>query len=460
MSNVSKSTLTKWAIVIALTAICLIIPEQGIYTYEVKVFLAVTVFGLGLAAFELVHTMFISVVMPAAWVLFKAAPASVVMSPWVGTTFLMIMGALFMAATLEGSGFLQRVAYILMCKVKGSYLALLLAVFFTGIVINILTSGRAYLIMAPLCLGLWMSFGGNDKNLGCGLAAAVMVGSCQSHTYTFQATAWAVIYKQAEGYITSSDVTALSILMHNAPMIIVGLVTIFIVSKWFKPTTDLTTISYFEDKLAEMGKMTKREKTNAGMLAILLVFIFTAGWHKIDVNLGFALIPWLVFIPGLDGADEDTLKKYSWSTIFFVAACMSIGTVAASLGVGQVISEVSKDIIMNAGGSMVAVIVLIFAITFVLNFLMTPMAIMALITAPMCALAVELGFDPLAFLYAINNSIEAILLPYEYVPYLIVFGFGMMNMADFIKFSVMRCAIFLLGMIVLLIPYWTLIGIL
>ena len=54
---------------------------------------------------------------------------------------------------------------------------------------------------------------------------------------------------------------------------------------------------------------------------------------------------------------------------------------------------------------------------------------------------------------------EAIIFPYEYVPYLLVFSFGMISMKDFIKMSVVRCIIYALGLMLFLIPYWKLIGI-
>ena len=455
----SNSVYIKWAAILVLVAICILVPEQGLYTYQVKMFLAVTVFGLGLAALELVPTMFISVVMPALWVLLKVAPAATVMSPWVGTTFLMILGAFMMAATLEDCGLLKRVAYFLMCKVKGSYLALLVALFITGIILNIMTSGRAYLILAPLALGLCISLDGVGKKLGAGLAAAVMIGACQSHAYTFQAAGWAVIYQAAGDFITTQDITALSIMLHNWPMMIVSLFTIWIVSKWFKPEDGLGEITYFQEGLAEMGPITKREKVNAFMLVLLLIYIFTVNIHKLDVNLGFALIPWIVFLPGLDGADANTFKKYNYSTIFFVAACMSIGNVASSLGLGQVLADASKSL-LGGSTSPFLVVAIIFVIAFALNFLMTPMAIMALIAGPLCILATEMGYSPIAFMYALNCSIEAILLPYEYVPYLVVFGFGMISMKDFIKFSAVRSIIFLAGMLIILVPYWLLIGLL
>ena len=458
-TNVSKSFWTKWGIVVALTVLCLLIPTQGIYTPEVKRFLAITVFGLALAAFELVPTMFISVVMPAAWVLFKVAPASVVMSPWPSSTFLMIFGAFFMSATLESCGLLKRVAYYLMCKVKGSYFALLLSFFFVGILLNILTSGRAYLIMAPLALGLCASLNGVGTKLGCGLAAAVMLGSCQSHTYTFQATGWALYYNVVGDYISTTDITALSVMLHNWPMMLVGLFTLWIVSKWYKPTEGLGEITYFKEELVKMGQITKREKVNAVMLAILLVFIFTVNLHHLDVNIGFAIIPWLVYLPGLDGADASTMKRYNYDTIFFIAACMAIGTVASSLGLGAILGNIATNLMSSKTG-IFGVFGLIFAICFVLNFFMTPMAIVALIAKPMAETAVSLGYSPIAFMYAINNAVEAILLPYEYVPYLIVFGFGMMKMGDFIKFSAVRSLLFLIGYIGILVPYWMLIGLL
>ena len=121
-NSISRGEIVKWLICAILTLACLVVPEQGIYTTEVKLFLTVTVFGLSLAAFELVPTFFIAIVMPALWLILKVAPASVVMSPWVGTTMPMLVGAFFLGATLEDCGILRRIAFFLMCKVKGSYL--------------------------------------------------------------------------------------------------------------------------------------------------------------------------------------------------------------------------------------------------------------------------------------------------------------------------------------------------
>ena len=91
---------------------------------------------------------------------------------------------------------------------------------------------------------------------------------------------------------------------------------------------------------------------------------------------------------------------------------------------------------------------------------MTPTAIFAMISEPMCIVAETLGYSTVPFLLATNACSEAILFPYEYIPYLIVFSFGMMSMKDFIKTNVLRSVLFFAGFLVILIPYWMIIGLL
>ena len=191
--TLSRAEGIKWLLTIILSAIFLFIPEQGIYTGEVKMFMAITVGALALAAFELVPILFISILMPALWALFKVAPTSVIMSPWVGTTMIMIFGAYFMAASLERSGLLRRIAFYLMCKVKGNYFVLLFSIMCVGVIMNILTAGRGYLIMAALGVGLCMSLDCMEKKLGAGIASAIMLGACTSHAYTYQVSGWSII---------------------------------------------------------------------------------------------------------------------------------------------------------------------------------------------------------------------------------------------------------------------------
>lgn len=459
VNKMNKFTMIKWAISIGLSAIFAIIPQQGFYTYELKSFMVITVFSLALAAFEIVPLLFVSIMMPSLWCLFKTAPATVVMAPWMGTTMLLVVGGLFFGVTLEACGLLRRIAYYLMCKVKGNYFMLLFGVMLAGIILNIATSGLAYLITAPLAAGLCISLGGMNKKLGAGVAGAVMLGSCTAHAYTYQAVVWGVIMKMGVNYLAPTDITPLSIMLHNWPLFFVSVLILWITSKWFKPDEDLGEISYFEHGLAEMGPMTRREKVNVVIMFLVLIYIFTFKLHRLDINLGFAIIPWLVYLPFVDGADVEDIFKINFSVVFFVAACMSIGTVANSLGMGAVIAQACETM-LTGNNSPIMIMCSVFAIVFGLNFLMTPMAIFALLIEPISMMAVNLGYSPIVFAYTVNACSEAIILPYEYVPYLLVFSFGMISMKDFIKWNIMRSVIFFAGFLTVQTLYWNIIGLL
>ena len=457
--TVNRSLAMKWAIVLILTAICAMVPEQGLYTHEVKMFLVVTVFGLAASAFELMPDLFVAIILPAGWILFQVAPAANIFSPWVGTTIFMILGAFVMAAALDDCGILKRIAYSLMYKVKGSYFSLLVGLMVCGVVINVLTSGRGYLIMAVLGAGLCISMQKMKTKFAVGVCTAVMLGGATAHSYTYLSSTWAVITKMGADYISSTDITPLTISLHNWPLFFVSLLILFVISKWYKPEEDLSDITYFRDKLDEMGPMTRNEIWNIAMMALLILYIFTVSFHKFDIALGFMIIPWLVYLPGIEAASKQSLKTINFSMLFFIGSCMGIGTVATYLGLGDALMVVCLDI-LHGNSSPIAIMAIIFAIVFLLNFAMTPLAIFALITSPMLALAVSLGYSPIPFAYAVNACAEAILLPYEYVPYLIIFSFGMISMKDFIKVNILRSVLFFGGFLLVLVPYWMLIGLL
>ena len=90
-----------------------------------------------------------------------------------------------------------------------------------------------------------MSLGGMNKRLGAGLATAVMLGGAQSHTYTYYAIGWGIIQKAGTGYLAPGDITPLSILLHCWPLFVVSLITLYIVSKWFKPEEAIGDITFF-----------------------------------------------------------------------------------------------------------------------------------------------------------------------------------------------------------------------
>ena len=456
----NTGTLVKWAIVIAVSAVFLFIPEQGIYTYSVKMFLCITVFGLGLVALDLVGELVVGILLPSLYVIANVAPLQTIFSPWVGTTMMLLFGAMFFAASLEECGLLQRISLLIFARVKGNFTALLMAVYLVGIVLNLTTSGRGYLVIGILAIGLCTSIKEVGTRAGAAIGLAAMIGTCSSHAFLYTAGNWSVIKQMGAAYLSDGDVTVLGMLGHNWPMLFVCALIVFLISKWYKPESEVPgEITYFKEKLAEMGPITRREKWNLIMLAMVLVYIFTVDLHHLSINYAFMIIPWIVFLPGINAADRKTLKKVNLSLVVFAAACMGVGTVASSLGLGAVFISAFQSI-LGGETNPIVIIGVVFLLVFVLNFLMTPLAIFSVLTEPLLAMAVGMGFNAIPFAYSIAALSEAIILPYEYVPYLIIYSFGMMKMKDFIVLNSFRSLLFVAGFLLIQVPYWMLIGLL
>lgn len=452
-----KKAFIKWAIVAALIVICLLLPTSAVITAQVKIFFAITAFGLAASAFEVLPMPVIALTMPVLWILFKIADVSTVMSSWTNPVILMLIGTYFMAATLDDCGLLKRLAYFLMCLVKNNYLALLLMVTVVSVIINIVTSGRAHLIMAPLAAGLCRSLNVENKKMGIGLGATVIVAACTSHTCTYYSSSIPILLAKCGSNIDASLVTPVKVMLHTWPLIIPILATVLIYAKMYKPEEGIGDISYFKAELLAMGPVSRKEKINGAMLVILLVLLFTADLHKININLIFAITPFLVYLPGLGGATADTLKKYNYSMIFVCASFMAIGTVATSLGLGQAIADMFQGL-LNGSTNIFYVLFVVLVFVFILNKLMTPLAITSLFMEPVSMVAVSLGFSCLPFVYSMNAFVDIIIFPYEHVAYLIVYTYGMMSMKNFIKVNAIRSAVMVVGFFALLVPYWLLIG--
>ena len=144
--------------------------------------------------------------------------------------------------------------------------------------------------------------------------------------------------------------------------------------------------------------------------------------------------------------------------IFFIVACLSIGTVSGALGIGKLVADTAIPMLMPLGTTTVLLAVLLMGT--LLNFLLTPLAILAAFANPVAHIAQGLGMSLHVPLYTLMYSTEMVVFPYEYVPQLIFFSFGMMKMGDFVKISCTKIVLCFLFLAVVMVPWWRLIGLL
>lgn len=105
---------------------------------------------------------------------------------------------------------------------------------------------------------------------------------------------------------------------------------------------------------------------------------------------------------------------------------------------------------------------LMWAAVEVTNLLITKVVLGTLVFAafggPLLAMAVSLGISPESILYTFLFSGDRVFLPYEFVSYLIFFSFGMMTTGQFVKYHAMKNVATVVFFMVVMLPYWRLIG--
>ena len=461
-SSINKGALIKWGINIIIPLILFLIPETDVYTYQVKMFLIVTIAGILMVAFEQVNLMAVSMLFPIGYMVTGLVPMEVAYSAWLQTMPLVVIGGYMIAMVLNRVGLLKRMAYWCFIKVRGSYYGLLYSVFVVGCILNTVTGGNAWVMMAAFTFGLCMGF-----KLGVSIDSAIIMlvgglsagASCMFiYSPYFMNLLWnaanLTLPEGAEPY----GATWVEFFWQNLPYLIFCLVFIWLLPKIFKPKHKLPDVSYFKEEYAKLGKMSRDEKIGAILTVLLIIFMLTGNLHGIALDWGFIVLPWLMFFPGIKIATEEDVKGVDWSMVFFCIACLSIGTVSSYLGIGELVADLLVPALSGMNSTLV--MVAIYAVAVILNFLLTPLAILAGFSEPIAQIAAGLGLNPVGAMYSLFMGCDQVLLSYEYLTYMIFYGFGLIKLTDFMKILGFKMVAATVVLAVVMIPWWHFVGVL
>lgn len=205
-----------------------------------------------------------------------------------------------------------------------------------------------------------------------------------------------------------------------------------------------------------MGKISVKEKKAIIGIIVLLTWIITNPIHGLDNMYAFIFVPFILCMPGIDVGTSQNIQEVSWSTIIFFASCLSIGGVCGTVGITAIIGNIAAPILSNFGVIGTLIAVLIFGV--LANFAMTPVAMLAAFSGLLYTIAINVGIDPLSLIFTFNMSTDMVILPYEYLTFLVFFAFGGMTMKQFFSFHLAKDVLFILFFIVVMIPYWRLVG--
>lgn len=454
----SKITLIGWMISIIIPAVIGTISVSQNFTKELKTFFIITIFIILIIAFELLPKLIASVLLPALYMISGLVPAEVAYASWTSTTVWMVLGGLVLSAVLEECGLLKRIAYYVILKCGGTYKGTVFGCFIIGIILNLITFCNGWLVASVLVYGVCKAMGLKTSNESALICFAGTLGATGCTICLYYPGYFSIMESAIREVIPDFTMTMTVSLRYNGWFILWCIICILILMKVYN-TKDLKINvgkEYFYKQYKALGDMSSKEKKAIVMILLLLGYLFSTKLTGLPAAYGFMIIPFLTFLPGISLGNGKTICKLNFTTVFFVASCLGIGTVGAHIGFGNFLTGLAVPVLQGRG--MLFICLAFITLGMLSNFFMTPYAILGGLSLPFVQIAVSLGMSPIVACMLLLYSCEMLLFPYESAGNLIMYEFGMMSMKTFIKQMALKTVIMYVGFIVVMYPMWNLMG--
>lgn len=455
--SISKQTL-KWIILVLILIGIFLIPVNEEFTMPIKLFFMITLLGILLLAFELTDNIVPALIIPVGYLVFQLAPTTVIFNAWTTQTPWLLVGSMIVAEIMNETGLSKRIAYWCLLKMGGKLRSLMFALLVAGIILAACVPAaiaRVALfcgLMVGLCTA--MEFKAYSREATVCMIGAYLVASEVSGIFMTGSNNFILTL----GFLNSSgyDVDWGAYFFQNGAIRIIWMILTMILLFWvFKPKNEVQSKEYIKQKYDELGKYGVKEKKTLILIIGTILMLLTSKYHGIQPGWIFVIAACLAFLPGINLANRNTVKKVNFTMVFLLAGTVCIGDVSAEVGAGQLIVNALMPFIPT---SLIGASVMVYVIAFIGNIILTPLAMIAALMTPIIDISVHMGIDPIMMSYVFNMGVGQLLFPHEILTAILMFSFGMVSMKDFIKYFGLKAILNVVFLIVIAIPWWELIG--
>lgn len=302
MNTTIKRSALKWALSLLIPILILCIPTNELYTSEMRMYMALSLWMILSVALELFDSVFIpAFLLPVLWYVTGTVPLEIAYKSWTQEILFVIIGAFLLAAILEEVGLLKRIAYWCILRFGGTFKGTYWGIAFACMVVSFITFCNAYIVLAAVCYGICRAFNLGKSRAAALLTMSALVGTQTSRLFLYSPQTTGLMELGIRTVSPEFVLPWYKYMLDMFPTAIMCILILFINAKIFglKKVKVEFGKEYFIEQYNKLGKMSDAEKKSAIVLVILMVFIVTSPFHKISPNYGFLILPLLFFVPGL-----------------------------------------------------------------------------------------------------------------------------------------------------------------
>lgn len=418
----------KWICLLVVAVVLFCLPTNVTFTQDIKIFVALTVCCIGMFALQL----FDSPLIPSLILMFGYTSISdlgTIMGGWSKDAPWIVMCVFVIVAVMNKTPLLRRVAYRIVLLTGGSYVGICVGFYLVGLVLSLMGDSPCIAIIT-VAFGVVTSLKLENKKAAAGIMLCSFHGIMEGGMFVFSPTVGTFLYGTASS--ASELVPATSSYFEwfrngaiYVPYYILLLVITILI---FRPKDGLGVNgkAYFKEELEKLGPMSKDEIKIGVIVLVMFAYLLTNFWHGYSMLYGFVAAAVLLFAPGIQVGNKDDIKQVNFAFPIFIVACLAIAVFC-----------------------------------FLLNFVMTPMAVFSSLLVPLTIVTMSLPnfHDVFPLLNAILIGVGNLLLPHATTNSLILYSFGVMPMKDFLKGFGVK-AVLSFAWLFVAVLYWKAIGLL
>ncbi len=407
------------------------------------------------------------VIAPAAVLLGIATPANS-LSGFSSPSVYLILGAFILAAAMVKTRLAERITYEILQIAGGTTTRITLGVTIANIALAFLipsTTARTAVLL-PVCLGIASVMGGEGRtrfvvNLLLTLAFTNATISAGILTATVPNPVTVEFLAKAGRPVSYAD----WLIYGFPPALIMTFLTWFVIQRVIgteEGNGALLARDVIGKRLAEMGRTKSAEWRTLAIFLLVVAGWATQGWTKLDTTVVCLIGAGLLFLPKIGVIDwSDANREISWQVILICGGGITLGDLLIKTGAANWIAgTIFHGLGLNALG-LLPMLLVVMVVLQLLHLVFVGTTAMATGIIPIVlALAQTANVDPRVLVLPAGMIIGGypVLMFYNTLPNIIVYGTGRLTVMDFPKVGIL---ISLLACIVYAIcasTYWRWLG--
>ena len=385
-------------------------------------------------------------------VLFGIANVRTALEGFSASPVYLIVGAFILATAMVKTRLAERITYLILARLGSAPLRITFAVMLVNIVLAFLvpSSTARTAILLPECLSIIAIF-------GCGARSPFAINLLLTLTMTNATIGAGILTATVPNPVTVEFVAKATghtisyaewLLYGFPPALVMTLFTWWVIQRIFPPEFSAgldKADQQIRDNLAKMGKTTSAEWRALSVFIGVTLLWATQGFTKLDTTVVCLLGACLLFLPRFGVLDwNDANKGVSWQVLLVAGGGVSLGDILMKTGAaGWLANTIFHSLGLAGSSALVVIIVVMFIVQFMHVIFVGTTAMATALLPIILAMATTAGISPVALALPAGMIIGGypLLMFYNTLPSILVYGSGKLRVEDFPKVGVIVCIV-------------------